>query len=86
MVNSHHGILFGHARNIGHWLDMQLLKFNVCTQMYQTCQKCYPVREHGAGPIVKVGLRRQANCGKRSVVVTYRVVKTVVYRDAWSKR
>ena len=31
-------------------LDMQSLKFVVYTQIHQACQKCYRVREHGAGP------------------------------------
>ena len=47
---------------------------------------CYLVREHGTGPTIKVGSRHQVNCGERSVVVTYGVIRTVAYRDAWSKR
>ena len=37
-------------------LGMHSLKFAVCTQMYQACQKCYRVRQHGAGPTVVRGL------------------------------
>ena len=71
---------------IGRQLDMQSLKFDVCIQMDQACQKCYLVKEHGAGPMVTVRSRRQVNCGKRSVVVAYGVIRIAVYWDAWSKR
>ena len=48
-------IHFSSARVIGRRLDMQPLKFVVCTQMYQVCQKCYPVKEHGIGLVVGWG-------------------------------
>ena len=69
-------IRFALARVIGRQLDMQSPKFAVCTQMYQACQKCYPVREHGAGLVVKVRSWSQVNCGKHSVVVAYGVFKS----------
>ena len=65
---------------------MQSLKLAMSTQMHQACENCYPVREHGAGPGVKVRSWHQVNCGKRSEVVTYGVVRDVAFRCVWSKR
>ena len=57
-------IRFASARVIGRRLDIHSLKFVVYTQIHQACQKCYRVREHSAGPEVRLGrgVKRAALC------------------------